>query len=78
MYIMKKMAQMNVKLVPLLVVLYLFLYHVYWKYICKPDFHGKAVFITGASSGIGEALAKRFAKANVAKIFILARRMEEL
>ena len=27
--------------------------------MCKPHFPGKVVFISGGSSGIGEALAKR-------------------
>ena len=32
---------------------YYLLYQVYFFYILKPDFKGKTVFITGASSGIG-------------------------
>ena len=28
--------------------------------LCRPNFKDKVVFITGGSSGIGEALAKRF------------------
>ena len=48
-----------------------------WK-MCKPDFTGKTVFITGGSSGIGEALAKRIAILGAKKIIIAARRLEEL
>ena len=41
----------------LVIGLYLMAYHlVYWKAL-SPSFKGKTVFITGASSGIGEELA---------------------
>jgi short-subunit dehydrogenase len=42
-----------------------------------PFFENKVVWITGASSGIGEALAYTFAKQN-AKLILSARRVEEL
>lgn len=42
-----------------------------------PDLSGKTVVVTGASSGIGEATAHRFAKAG-AHVVIVARRLEEL
>ncbi|MEK6984629.1 MAG: SDR family oxidoreductase [Nanoarchaeota archaeon] len=41
------------------------------------DFNNKLVLITGASSGIGAATAKEFAKHN-ARVLLLARRIEEL
>ncbi len=42
-----------------------------------PDLSGKTVVVTGASSGIGEATAKRFAAAG-AHVVLVARRAEEL
>ena len=41
------------------------------------DLSGKVVWITGASSGIGEAIAYKLAKENC-KIILSARRIEEL
>ncbi len=43
----------------------------------KQSFSGKVVWITGASSGIGEALVKAFAKQGT-KIILTARREQEL
>ena len=40
-------------------------------------FHGKVVWITGASSGIGEALARQFAQAG-SRLILSSRRKEEL
>lgn len=40
--------------------------------------HGKNVVITGAGSGIGQAMALSFAKANVANLALLGRRLEAL
>ena len=40
-------------------VVYQFLYQIYW-YLLSPKFSDKTVMITGASSGIGEQLAKMF------------------
>ena len=41
------------------------------------DFHNKVVWITGASSGIGEASAYRFAQAG-ATLILTARQAEQL
>lgn len=41
------------------------------------DFSGKTVFVTGASSGIGEATAKLFAQAG-ARMIVAARRVDRL
>ena len=57
------------------------LYRVYrwheWKQ-CKLDYSGKTVFITGGSSGIGEAFAKRIIDLGAKKVIIAARRQTEL
>jgi len=44
----------------------------------KPDFKGISVFITGASSGIGEEMAKQFIELRAKKVVIAARRVNEL
>ncbi|MDP2364999.1 MAG: SDR family NAD(P)-dependent oxidoreductase, partial [Ignavibacteria bacterium] len=41
------------------------------------DFEGKIVFITGASSGIGESCAREFAKLK-ANLIVAARRVDRL
>lgn len=51
---------------------------IHWDYFVKPSFDGKVVFITGASSGIGEELAKQFVKLNAKTVIIAARRVAEL
>lgn len=54
------------------------LYQAYkWK-TCKPNVSGKVVFVSGGSSGIGEALAKQMIKMGAKKVIIAARRVEEL
>ena len=56
-------------------------YHLYRQIrwiLCKPDFTGKVVFITGGSSGIGEALCKRFIELNAKTVIIAARNRAEL
>ena len=50
---------------------------VQWIY-CRPDFTGKVIFISGGSSGIGEALAKRLVFLGVKKVIIAARRQDQL
>lgn len=42
------------------------------------DISGKTILITGASSGIGAALARMMAKAGAARIHLLARNLENL
>lgn len=43
----------------------------------EQEFWGKVVWVTGASSGIGEALAKKLAQYN-ARLVLSARRKDEL
>jgi FlaA1/EpsC-like NDP-sugar epimerase len=62
----------------LLIALYWFLYEIYWRFFVHPTFEGKVVYVTGASSGIGEELAKRFVLLKAKKVIISARRREEL
>ena len=62
----------------LIIVVYFLAYKLWWDYLCKPKFTGKTVFITGASSGIGEELAKQFTVKGAKKIILSARRIPEL
>jgi FlaA1/EpsC-like NDP-sugar epimerase len=48
-----------------------------WKSV-KPNFSGKTILITGASSGIGENLALQFTAAGAKKLVLAARRISEL
>ena len=62
-------------------ILFAVVYHLFqnfkWKGI-KPSFEGKTVLITGASSGIGEELAKQFVKLRASKVILASRRISEL
>jgi len=49
-----------------------------WNYGPATRFDGKVVLITGASSGIGEALAKEMCNLGCKKIIIAARRLDQL
>jgi dehydrogenase/reductase SDR family protein 7 len=60
------------------ITLYWVLYEIYWRFFVNPTFEGKVVYVTGASSGIGEELAKRFVLLKAKKVIISARRREEL
>lgn len=59
----------------------IFVYFAYKRFLwmtAKPDYTGKTVFISGGSSGIGEALAKRMEQLGAKKIIIAARRQAEM
>ena len=45
--------------------------------LVKPDYHGKTVWITGGSSGIGEYLAYEFSRRG-ASLILSARNLQEL
>ena len=47
-------------------------------YTCLPRFDGLTVVVTGASSGIGEQMAKDFNSLGAKKVIIAARRVSEL
>ena len=62
-------------------VLFIIVYHLFLKFKwskIKPTFEGKTVLITGASSGIGEELAKQFVKLRASKVILASRRIPEL
>jgi short-subunit dehydrogenase len=62
-------------------VLFLFIYRLFQLYFrskCKPDFGRATVWITGASSGLGEHLAYKFVHYNAKAIILTARRVSEL
>ncbi len=48
-----------------------------WK-TAKLSFAGKTVFITGGSSGIGEALTKRLVELGAKKVIIASRNVKEM
>jgi len=54
------------------------IYHQVRWYLAKPDFSGKTVLITGASSGIGEEIAKQISKLGTKKLILSSRRIAEL
>jgi short-subunit dehydrogenase len=60
-----------------LFVIYQVVHSFKWKAI-DPQFNGKTIFITGASSGIGEELSYQFVAAGAKKLILAARRIPEL
>lgn len=59
------------------ILLFLIILYKFKKYSTKVTFEGKTVWITGGSSGIGEALAYEFARLG-AKVIISGRNLSEL
>ena len=59
------------------IVAYKILKIIRWK-LAKLDFAGKTVFITGGSSGIGEALTKRLVELGAQKVIIASRNTQEM
>jgi len=55
-----------------------FLYHQIVWYTTQPNFEGKVVLITGASSGIGEEITKQLSKYGAKKLILCSRRIPEL
>ena len=45
---------------------------------CKPHFEEKTVLITGASSGLGEEMTKRFVALGAQKVIIASRNVKEM
>lgn len=68
---------MILTLIATLVILYQVARYIRWR-LCKPDFRGKRVFITGGSSGIGEALTKHLLALGAASVTIASRKEDEM
>jgi len=61
----------------LVAIIALVVFQQFWRKINRKSYSGKVVIITGASSGIGEALALEFAQQKV-KLVLAARRVDRL
>ena len=59
-------------------ILYSIAYLIYWKYFIKPNFKGKTIFLTGASSGIGEELCRKLIALGAEKVIIASRNLSEM
>ena len=62
----------------ILFVAYWTFHMVKWYCLTFPRFDGKTIIITGASSGIGEEMAKQMSRLGAKKLILTARRVEEL
>ena len=60
-----------------LIVLWMVYHSIRW-HLASPDFTGKTALITGASSGIGEEIAKQMALLGTKKLILSSRRVAEL